>query len=209
MRIITQPSPPSISAPLSFSQTETLLSWNRDHSFSHRLVTTVLLSVPVDLPRPPLFTINCFTSWRSRHPMCGSGVGCPHKAMYQELASDPADWVQSQRTAPATPFRDVVQDAGEKFQYSNFCCTFFFFFSGPWHLEIPGLGVKSELQLPAYTTATATQDLSHVCDVHGSLQQPWILNPLSEAKDQIRILMDTSRILNPLSHQGNSTPPFF
>ena len=27
-----------------------------------------------------------------------------------------------------------------------------------WHMEVPGLGIKSELQLQAYTTATATQD---------------------------------------------------
>ena len=37
---------------------------------------------------------------------------------------------------------------------------FFFFlvFLGPqpWHLEVPRLGVEAELQLPAYTTATAT-----------------------------------------------------
>ena len=33
-----------------------------------------------------------------------------------------------------------------------------FFFLGPhlWHMEVPRLGVKSELQLPAYATATAT-----------------------------------------------------
>ena len=31
-----------------------------------------------------------------------------------------------------------------------------------WHMEVPRLGVKSELQLPAYTTATATPDLSCV-----------------------------------------------
>ena len=30
------------------------------------------------------------------------------------------------------------------------------------HMEIPGLGIKSELQLPAYTTATATPEpLTH------------------------------------------------
>ena len=34
----------------------------------------------------------------------------------------------------------------------------------PWHMEVPRLGVELELQLPAYTTATATPDLSHVCD---------------------------------------------
>ena len=35
---------------------------------------------------------------------------------------------------------------------------FFFFFLGlyPWHMEVTKLGVKLELQLPAYTTATAT-----------------------------------------------------
>ena len=35
---------------------------------------------------------------------------------------------------------------------------FFFFFLGPhlWHMEVPRLGVKSELQVLAYTTATAT-----------------------------------------------------
>ena len=43
------------------------------------------------------------------------------------------------------------------------------------------LEVESELQLPAYTTATATQDASHVCDLDGSLQQHWVLNLTSEA----------------------------
>ena len=33
----------------------------------------------------------------------------------------------------------------------------------PRHMEVPRLGVESELQPPAYTRATATQDLSHVC----------------------------------------------
>jgi len=50
-------------------------------------------------------------------------------------------------------------------------------------MEIPGLGVESELQLPAYTTVTATSDQSHICDLHHSLWQRWVLNPLSEAKD--------------------------
>ena len=38
--------------------------------------------------------------------------------------------------------------------------TFFFFFLGPLlqHIEVPRLGVELELQLPAYTIATATQD---------------------------------------------------
>ena len=33
-------------------------------------------------------------------------------------------------------------------------------------MEAPRLGVKLELSLPAYTTATAMQYLSLVCDLH-------------------------------------------
>ena len=41
----------------------------------------------------------------------------------------------------------------------------------PRHTEVPRLGVEVELQLPAYTTAIATQDPSCVCDLHHSSQQ--------------------------------------
>ena len=61
-------------------------------------------------------------------------------------------------------------------------------------MDIPRLGVKSELQLLAYATATATRDLSHICDQHHSSRQRWILNPLSEAKDRTCILMDPNQI---------------
>ena len=39
-------------------------------------------------------------------------------------------------------------------------------------------------------TATAALDLSHTCDLHHSLQQHWVLNPLSEAGDRTHILTD-------------------
>ena len=71
-------------------------------------------------------------------------------------------------------------------------------------MEDPRLGVKSELQLPAYTTAPATVDPSHICDLYHSSREPWILKPLSEARDWTYILVDTSWVLNPLSHSGNS-----
>ena len=61
-------------------------------------------------------------------------------------------------------------------------------------MEVPRLGVESELQLTAYTTGIATQDLRRVCKLHHSSGQYWILNPLSEAKDQTRILMDPSQV---------------
>ena len=71
-------------------------------------------------------------------------------------------------------------------------------------MEVSRLGVESELQLPAYATATATWDPSLVFDVHHSSWQHRILNPLSEARDQTHILTDTSQILNLLSYNGNS-----
>ena len=57
-------------------------------------------------------------------------------------------------------------------------------------MEVPKLGVKLELQLLAYTTAT--QDQTHVCDLHHSSWQRQILNLLSGARDQTHIFMDTS-----------------
>ena len=82
--------------------------------------------------------------------------------------------------------------------------SFSFIFSlGPllWHMEVPKLGVKLEMQLPAY--ATATPDCSHVCDPQHSLQQCRIFNLLSETRDWTSNLMDTSRVCNLLSHNGN------
>ena len=40
-----------------------------------------------------------------------------------------------------------------------------------------------QLQLPAYTTATAMQDLSHVYKLHHNSQQHWIPDPLSEVRN--------------------------
>ena len=75
---------------------------------------------------------------------------------------------------------------------------FFFFFclvflrSYPWHMEVPRLWVKLELQLPAYPTATAMQEPSCVCDLHHSSRQCRILNPLSKTRDRTCVLLDTS-----------------
>ena len=74
---------------------------------------------------------------------------------------------------------------------------FVFVFLGPykWQMEVPRPGVKSELQLPAYTTAIATQDPSYVFDLQHSSRQHQILNPLSEARDQTPpVLVDTNGV---------------
>ena len=54
------------------------------------------------------------------------------------------------------------------------CFFFFLLFFGlflrpnPQHIEIPRLRVELKLQPPAYATATATPDPSHVCELHPS-----------------------------------------
>ena len=85
-----------------------------------------------------------------------------------------------------------------------FYLFFFFFFLGPnlQYMEVPRLGVESELSLPVY--ATAMRDPSHVCELHHSSWQCWNPNPLREARDRTHILMDTSLDLFPLLHEGNS-----
>ena len=80
---------------------------------------------------------------------------------------------------------------------------FFFFLSfvflGPhlWCMEVSRLGIELEQQLLAYTTATAMQDPSHICDLHHTSRQRWILHSLSKARDWTL-----------LSHDGNSEDSF-
>ena len=52
-------------------------------------------------------------------------------------------------------------------------------------MEVPRLGVKLELYLPAYTIATATQDWIHICNLYYSSWQCWILNPMNEARIEL------------------------
>ena len=62
------------------------------------------------------------------------------------------------------------------------------------HMEVPRLGVESELQLLSYTV-TAMPDLSCICNWHHSSWQCWrILNPLSKARDWNQVLMDPSQV---------------
>ena len=56
-------------------------------------------------------------------------------------------------------------------------------------MEDPGPGIESELQLQAYTTATAIWATSATYAL--SLQQGQIFNPLSKARDWTHILKDT------------------
>ena len=96
------------------------------------------------------------------------------------------------------------------FVFRGFCL--FFFFLGPHlqHMEVPRLGVKSELQRPAYTTGTAMRGLSQIFYLGCSSRQRWILNSLREARDQTHILMDSMSGSEPSEPQGElSTTLFF
>ena len=75
----------------------------------------------------------------------------------------------------------IMEDTGRHHLTGLGCGLHFdFFLSFLWpplqHMEVPRLGVESELQLPVYTTATAMWDPSCACDLHHSLQQHQILN---------------------------------
>ena len=82
-------------------------------------------------------------------------------------------------------------------------------------MEVPRLKVESELQLPAYTTATATRDLSLICNKRHSSQQSWSLNPLSRARVQTLILVllvgfvttepQRELLISIFSHSDNNT----
>ena len=109
-------------------------------------------------------------------------------------------------------FHGVKTISGNIFITKHFTEFFFLFcFLGPhpWHVEVPRLGVESELQLPAYTTATATPNPSHICNLHHSSWQCWIPNPLSKARHQTFVLMDTNRVCQPLIHYGNASGDSF
>ena len=65
----------------------------------------------------------------------------------------------------------------------------------------------------AYGSSQAAASLRHShCSVESKphlwptpcCRQRWILNPLNKARDRTHILMDTSRVLNPLRHSRNS-----
>ena len=71
---------------------------------------------------------------------------------------------------------------------------FFFVFVQPhlWHMEVPGLGVKWELQLAVYIAATV-----------GSF------NPLIQARDGTRILMHTSQVCYHRATMGTPSQQVF
>ena len=85
-----------------------------------------------------------------------------------------------------------------------FVCLFVCVGLYPRHMEVPRQGVKWDLQLLAYAMATATRNPSPICDLYHSSWQHWIPDPLTEARDRTRILMDTSQICFCCTPMGTS-----
>ena len=71
---------------------------------------------------------------------------------------------------------------------------FFDFFKGPHPMAYRSFQARGGVEAAAevYAIAIAMRDLSHICNLHHSSCQCWILNPLSGTRDRICILMDTS-----------------
>ena len=73
-------------------------------------------------------------------------------------------------------------------------------------MEFPSLGVKSGLR---HIHSNLGSKPHLIQDLHCNLLQHWILNLLRKARDQTHIVMDTSLVLNPLSHNGTPSPRLF
>ena len=71
-------------------------------------------------------------------------------------------------------------------------------------MEVPRLGIELELQLPAYTTATAVQDPNRICDLHHSSRQRQILNPTDRGYGSNPKPHGSWSDSFPLRHDGNS-----
>ena len=92
-------------------------------------------------------------------------------------------------------------------QWSRVPSFFVFVFLQPnsRHMKVPRLGDELELQLLAYTTATAMRDLSCICNPHYSSRQPQIhwAGPGNEPASSW--MLDSF----PLSHDRNSKSSYF
>ena len=92
---------------------------------------------------------------------------------------------------------------------------FFFFFSlflwpHLWHMEIPRLGMGSELQLPAYITATASPQIQAASATYATV---CVKAPSLTHWARLRIkpasLWTLCWVLNPLSHNRNASFYFY
>ena len=95
--------------------------------------------------------------------------------------------------------------------YNEEWLSFFFFFFRAVpvaHGSSQARGWIGAVAAGLYTTATETQDPSHICNLHHSSWQRWILNSLSKARDQSHVLMGSSRVHYCWAMTGTPILPF-
>ena len=82
-------------------------------------------------------------------------------------------------------------------EFCKMLSFFFFLLFGAAPSAYGGSHARGQLELqpPAYITAIATWDPSHICDLYHSSWQCQILNPLSEARHRTCNLMVPRQIL--------------
>ena len=133
-----------------------------------------------------------------------SGKGNPgclfHASLTETLPKKPGRLVQL-TTWPMAPEGALYTSGFWHFHFnrnnlSSSCHFSFFHLFRAVPLAYGGSQARGQIRAkaPAYATATAMPYLSCICDLHHSSWQRHILNPLSKARDQTCVLMDTSQI---------------
>ena len=103
------------------------------------------------------------------------------------------------------PFQTYESEVlvGWRGEDGTFYLLIYFLGPHPRYMEVPRLGVESELWLLAYTAGTQSTIIvkrecrfhpSHICSLNHSSRQCWILNPLSDARDRTHNFTVTSWI---------------
>ena len=88
-------------------------------------------------------------------------------------------------------------------------CPFFFLNLHLQHMEVPSLGVKSELQWPAYTTVMAAPDPATSATYIAAYSNTRSLTHWPSPGIKLASSWTQHCVLNLLSHNGNSSPgPF-
>ena len=88
--------------------------------------------------------------------------------------------------------------------FLSFFFFFFFLWQHSWHMEVFRLGVLSELQLLAFTTATATLDPSSICHLCSTCGNAGHLTHRARSGIEPTSSHIPCQVLNWLSHKGNS-----
>ena len=107
--------------------------------------------------------------------------------------------------SPSPPPQDRI---GKTWKPHSQSLRIFFFQDltrGIW--KFPGQGLNWRYSCQPMPQQQQRWDLSQVCNLHHSSRQHWIhLDPLSEARDQTQILMDTSWICFRCATMGTLSP---